>query len=207
MPTPEEIKSLAEQYGVLEWRPIEGFDGYYVSPNGEVLSLRRSKGIVLKPSIYRDGYKTVGLVQDDGRFRTMKVHRLVALAYIPNPHKFPCVNHKDECKHNNNVDNLEWCSHKYNSTYGTVTFRMSRIMTNNPKISTPIGAYNQYGELIAIFPSTMEAARLLGFSNSAISAVMLGNRSHHKGLEWKPLNSDNTLQDLFGTELFNEEKE
>ena len=206
MPTPEEIKNLCTEYGVEEWRPIEGFSGYFVSPNGDVLSLRRSKSIKLKPTVYRDGYKTVGIIQDDGRYRTMKVHRLVALAYIPNPYNFPCVNHREECKHNNNVENLEWCSHKYNSTYGTVTSRISRKMTNNPKISTPIGAYNQYGELIAVFPSTMEASRLLGFSNSAISAVMLGNRTHHKGLEWRPINTDSTLESLFGSQLFEEEK-
>ena len=202
--TDEEIRKLAREYDVDEWRPIDGFPLYYISPCGQVLSLKQSKPRILRPVVNTDGYKAVGLTRGDGLHTTAKIHRLVAGAYIPNPYKFPCVNHKDENKQNNNVTNLEWCSHKYNNSYGTKPMRISQKMTNNPKISTPVGAYNQYGELIAIFPSAMEAARVLKFANSAISATVKGQRSHHHSLEWREIELDKTIRNLFGSELFND---
>ena len=113
-----------------EWRSIPGYEGLYeVSSYGRVKSLERYKsnngGIqlikerILKPNNTKKGYLTVQI-----RNKKFKVHRLVALTFIPNPENLPQVNHKDEDKTNNNVDNLEWCDAKYNSNYGTSIERM-----------------------------------------------------------------------------------
>ena len=113
-----------------EWKSIPGYEGLYeVSSYGRVKSLERYKsnngGIqlikekILKPHNTKKGYLTVQFHN-----KIFKVHRLVAQAFIPNPDNLPMVNHKDEDKTNNNVDNLEWCTAKYNSNYGTSIERM-----------------------------------------------------------------------------------
>ena len=111
-----------------EWRPIEGYEGLYeVSNTGQVRSFDRyvkysngrihlHKGKVLSPIKDRDGYLQVNLCYS-GRINSIKIHRLVAQAFIPNPDNLPQVNHKDEVKTNNNVDNLEWCDSKYNNNF------------------------------------------------------------------------------------------
>ena len=113
-----------------EWRPIVGYEGLYeVSNTGQVKSFDRyvkysngrihlHKGKVLSPIKDRDGYLQVNLCYS-GRINSIKVHRLVAQAFIPNPDNLPQVNHKDENKTNNCVENLEWCDSKYNNNYGT----------------------------------------------------------------------------------------
>ena len=108
-----------------EWRAVPGYEGLYeVSSYGRVKSLKRYKsnngGIplikerILKPYNDKKGYLNVRL-----RNKNFKVHRLVAQAFIPNPNNLPQVNHKNEDKSDNRVDNLEWCTAKYNNTYGT----------------------------------------------------------------------------------------
>lgn len=103
------------------YRQIKGYENLYeIDTNGNVKSLRRN--ILLKQSIIC-GYSCVGLYKNKKQ-KMFKVHRLVAEAFIANPDNLPEVNHKDENKLNNCVDNLEWCTKKYNSNYGT---RVERI--------------------------------------------------------------------------------
>ena len=101
------------------WKDVVGFNGKYrVSDSGEVMSFARSNsGKILKPVKSKTtGYLHINL----GRNYRTTVHRLVAEAFIPNPDNLPCVNHKDENKLNNNVDNLEWASYQYNLAYSDV---------------------------------------------------------------------------------------
>lgn len=108
------------------WRSIDGYEGLYeVSNTGLIRSLdrfvgnrNRIKGKILSIRIEKDGYCSVALSKD-GKIKRYKIHRLVAQAFIPNPEGLPQVNHKDENKTNNNVDNLEWCTSKYNINYGS----------------------------------------------------------------------------------------
>ena len=107
---------------IEEWRDIEGFEGVYQVSNMGGLKriwLRGRMNVkALKPNINQDGYCSVGLYKN-GRCKTMLLHRIVAQAFLPNPSCLPQVNHKDENKQNNAVDNLEWCDAKYNCNYGT----------------------------------------------------------------------------------------
>ena len=82
------------------------------------------KGRILTQSDNTHGYMKVNLTKHDQK-RTFKVHRLVAIHFLDNPNNLPCVNHKDENKLNNNVDNLEWCTKAYNNSYGTKAKRQS----------------------------------------------------------------------------------
>ena len=121
-----------------EWRSIEGYEGQYeVSSYGRVRSLdmyvkscygsyRLRKGKILSPGIRPDGYLVVSL-----KYKMFRVHRLVAQAFIPNPDNLPQVNHKDEDKSNNRVDNLEWCDSKYNNNYGTARIRAKETAIKN----------------------------------------------------------------------------
>lgn len=121
------------------WKPIEGYEGLYeISTWGRVKSLARdtitATGTpykrperIMKPSCSR-GYYVVTLTHDMVQ-RTVTVHRLVALAFIPNPKGYPMINHKDENKKNNYVENLEWCDARYNVNYGTANARRSYTST------------------------------------------------------------------------------
>ena len=115
---------------IEEWRPIEGYEGLYeVSNTGQVRSFDRyvkysngrihlHKGKVLSPIKDKDGYLQVNLCYN-GKIHQIKIHRLVAQAFLSNPDNLLYVNHKDEVKTNNSVDNLEWCDVKYNNNYGS----------------------------------------------------------------------------------------
>lgn len=110
------------------WKDIVGYEGLYqVSNLGNVKRLKgykgRGKGYIveehlIQPSINSRGYQNVVLCKN-GKTKTFTMHRLVAIAFLDNPDNLPQVNHKDENKTNNCVDNLEWCDSVYNNNYGT----------------------------------------------------------------------------------------
>lgn len=110
------------------WKDIPGYEGLYqVSNTGEVKSLNyRGSGEtkLLKQSTNKKGYKRVVLCKNRKK-KNHSVHRLVAITFIPNPDNLPIVNHIDECKSNNMVSNLEWCTLVYNNAYGTRNERIS----------------------------------------------------------------------------------
>lgn len=110
------------------WKDIEGYEGLYqVSNTGKVRSLnyrRTGKTKVIKQSTDKLGYKSVFLCKD-GKNKGYLVHRLVALAFIPNPNNYPVINHKDENPSNNYYKNLEWCTQEYNCNYGNCRKKMS----------------------------------------------------------------------------------
>lgn len=110
-----------------DWKDIKGYEGeYQISSCGRVRSLKTNR--VLK--LYEGDYSRVCLCKN-GVKKTWKVHRLVADAFIPNPDNLPEINHKDENKYNNCVENLEWCSKVYNNNYGTKTERTEDTKRKN----------------------------------------------------------------------------
>lgn len=99
-----------------EWKNIIGYEGLYeVSNKGNVRNVRRNTLLKLSKNYY--GYIRVALSKN-GIKTWLRVHRLVAQAFLPNPDNLPQINHKDEDKLNNCVENLEWCTAKYNNNYG-----------------------------------------------------------------------------------------
>ena len=118
------------------WKDIKGYeDLYQISNYGEVKSLEKKAGFstrkekILKQHLDKDGYVKVYLCKNN-KVKFLSVHRLIAEAFIPNPNNFPQINHKDENKQNNKIENLEWCTCKYNINYGTRTKRQKETIKN-----------------------------------------------------------------------------
>ena len=109
---------------VEKWVNIENHPSYFISNFGRVFS-KKSNKVMKNRVVSKNGYQQITL--DNSQ---LLVHRLVAQAFIPNPNNLPCVNHKDENPGNNDFRNLEWCTYKYNSNYGTNPSRHSKKMIN-----------------------------------------------------------------------------
>ena len=164
------------------WKPVVGYEGLYeVSNWGRVKSLKFGKEKILKQSI-RHGYYSVGLSKN-GIVKTYQVHRLVAEAFIDNTDNLTQVNHKDENKLNNNVDNLEWCSVLYNNTYNERHKKIAEKNINGKK-SKPVLQYTLDGEFVREWESTREAGRN-GYQQICISKCCRGINKQHKGFIWK----------------------
>lgn len=162
------------------WKDIKGYEGLYqVSNCGNVFGKRKE----IKQFKDKGGYLKVTLT-DGNKLKSFGVHRLVAQAFIPNPDNLPQVNHKDENKENNCVDNLEWCTAKYNSNYGTRNRRKSQSMINGKKAKT-VYQYSIDGQFIREWPSLSEIQRQLGFFESNICKCTLGQRKTAYGYIWK----------------------
>ena len=174
------------------WKDILGYENLYqVSDQGNVRSLehkvKKGRGGIyslperkLKPAKNKFGYLYITLCKEGIRNRYF-VHRLVAQAFIPNPDNLPYINHKDECKTNNRVDNLEYCNAKYNCNYGTHNEKLSKSLINNPLISQAVVCI----ETGITYPSIMEVYRLFGFSQGHISECCIGKRKTAYGYHWK----------------------
>lgn len=159
------------------WKDKKDYEGHYqVSNCGRVKSIKFGKEIILKQHI-RGGYYSV-VLSKNGILKIFKVHRLVAQAFIPNPNNLTEVNHKDENKLNNNVDNMEWCDRTYNNTYGT------RIEKCSKKLSKPVLQYTLEGEFVKEWESTAECGRN-GFKQGAVAACCRGERKTHHKFIWK----------------------
>lgn len=174
------------------WRPIPTLDGYKASSLGRIKAA--SKPVVLKGGVVMSnerilkqqstyqGYLSV-TINGSPRF----VHRLVALAFIPNPGSLPCVNHKDENPSNNCVENLEWCTQEYNTNYGTCTQRISNAHKALQKGKRVVQIDKCSQTIIATYPNSAIAMEQTGIDASAIKKVCL-NRPKFKtagGYIWR----------------------
>lgn len=138
---------------------------------------------IIKGSLVDKGYLQVSLYDGKGRRKPLKVHRLVAESFIPNPENKSQVNHKDENKTNNCVDNLEWMTNEENVNYGTRNERAGKAISK--ALSKPVAQYTKDGKLIKVWSSTNEAGRQLGFAHNSISLVTRGIRKTCGGFVWK----------------------
>lgn len=147
-----------------EWKDvIDYLDLYQVSNLGRIKSMKT--GRILKNIRNIEGYLTINLFKD-GEGTNLRVHRLVAQAFIPNPENKPEVNHIDENKTNNRVDNLEWVTRGENNTHGTITERTC-------KKTRAIDIFN--GEYVD-YPSQIECSRQLKIPQSSVNACVNGKR-------------------------------
>lgn len=171
------------------YKEIAGFEGKYLVSNlGRVKSIVPYAGTherILKQYLNPNtGYMFVCLANGkkivNGTQRTAykirDVHRLVAETFLDNPASLPCVNHKDENKQNNSVDNLEWCTAKYNSNYGHCREKMSK----------KVGAFDPAsGKLVQTFVSLSEAAQWVRGYPGNISSCCKGKIKTAYSYQWK----------------------
>ena len=161
------------------WKSVSGFDGYEVSNFGRVRSYKKgSIPKVLHPSKDTSGYLHF-LGRREGKAKSLLVHRLVALAFIENPKGYKEVNHKDEDKTNNKVDNLEWCDHLYNCRYGTIGKRIAA--KNSRKVVAEF-----FDGRRKVFESAKQAGRELGVSQPIYFALSHKGRTAY-GANWRYL--------------------
>ena len=184
------------------WKDIPEYEGLYqVSNFGRVKSLERIvlfkdnrvyvyKEQMLKQWISR-GYPTINLHKNNIR-KTFRVHCLVASAFLENPDNLPCINHKDENKQNNYVDNLEWCTHEYNMNYGTRNERISnkhkgkkRSKEFIKKKQIKILQYTLDDNFIREWESIKQASEELNINSGYICNCLKGRRKQCSGFIWK----------------------
>lgn len=180
-----------EEYENEIWKPIEGYEGLYeISSYGRIYSYPRlgTKGGIIKPNNLNTNEKYLKVkISKNGVIKKQPVHKLVAVTFIPNPNNYPCVNHKDENKRNNNVDNLEWCTIEYNDNYGTRNQRIAeknKIVQQNKRGKTVL-QYTLDGEFVAEYPSIREAERQTNISNQHIGMCCKGLQKTAGGFVWK----------------------
>lgn len=141
---------------------------YAVTSCGKVWSYKTGK--FLKPHLDKDGYLQITLFKES-KPKTIRIHRIVAETYILKPVNFKEINHKNECKTDNNINNLEWCNRFYNNVYGTRLQKMSKpiICIDNGKI----------------FKSIIYAQRKLNIDGSSITKCCKGKRKTAGGYHWQ----------------------
>jgi hypothetical protein len=171
-----------------EWRAITGYEGFYeVSNLGRVRSVcryvnsrrcyRLMRGRILRQTNDKDGYKVVTLCKNNIK-ATARVHRLVAETFIGNPNNLPSINHKDENKANNNVENLEFCTVYYNNTYNNKCFRGGA--KRRKRIVQLLD-----GVPVNEWVGVAHAGKTLGISQKNISSCLTGKRHLAGGYGWR----------------------
>ena len=169
------------------WRKI-GYDldsRYEVSNIGRVRSTNyknTGETKILSLSIEHGGYRHVRLCNVDGKRRTYQVHRLVAMAFIPNPDNKPCINHLDEDPSNNCVENLEWCTYGENNVYNDLHIRRAKTRC------TTVVAYDNLGNEVGRYRSACHAAEVVAGAKKSgrlIIEACKGKRNKAYGFHWK----------------------
>ena len=163
---------------VIKGKPIKGFENYLITEDGKIYSCFSRRYLKL---ILNNLYYCVTLYDFKGNRVQKNVHRLVAETFIPNPNNYPVVNHKDENKLNNNVNNLEWCTHEYNLKYGTASTRakehqdylspgrINYYKKRAKELAIPVLQFTKDGTFIKKYDSIMDAQKETGIPNSNIS--------------------------------------
>lgn len=182
-----------EDYDGEEWRAVPGYNGYLVSNYGRVKSLfcegslKRKCDKIMKERFNKSNHCCIQLYRD-GKYKTTFVHRIVALAFLPNPNNYPIINHKDEVPYNNHVSNIEWCTYKYNSNYGNIRSKISNSLKGHEGWNAiPVAQYDIDGNFVQKYKSIKDACKILGYkSKSSIHEICEGKKNCTAyGFQWK----------------------
>ena len=192
------------------WKPVVGLESrYMISSLGRVKSLaydfidsmgrhvHRKEKIMKVKICSSTGYPQVNLWVGD-KNKPFSIHRLIAIAFIPNPNNYPCVNHIDEDRSNSVLNNLEWCSYGYNNTYGSARDKRRKSLIqfykNHPELKMTVKKrgntfrvfqYKKNGDIVKIWDGGLpEIEKALGKAPSVASCVLHKNNSAY-GFVWR----------------------
>ncbi len=168
-----------------KWVDIAGYEGHYAISNlGRIANLR-GRCRILHPTTHRtNGYSYVNLCRN-GIAKSFRVHVLVAKHFLPQIEGKLEVNHKDENKSNNRVDNLEWCDRKYNVNYGTARERQRANLSK--RLCKPVVQYGKTGEYIRSYSSIDQASQIVGTSVPNIVNCCKRRKPSAGGFVWRYL--------------------
>lgn len=154
---------------------------YEVSNYGNVRSLKWNKARILRKGIQTSGYAYVCLCKNR-QIKLMTIHKLVATTFLENPNNYAEINHKDENKLNNNVNNLEWCSHFYNMNYGNNVQKRSK---SNKK---PIKQFDKLSNFIKEWDSAIDVQSKTGINQASIIKCCKNKLKTAGGFVWRYVN-------------------
>ena len=174
----------------MDCKPIPGFPHYLASEDGQIYSLYSNK--FLKPRVCKQtGYAQLTLCENKVK-HVKHVHRLVALAVVPNPDELPWINHKDENRVNNAAENLEWCTPSYNNSYGRKAEKQRKTVGIESLRESARAASKHRRRKVRcvetgeVYESTTEAARRVGLkSHTGITLACNGSYGTSAGYHWE----------------------
>jgi hypothetical protein len=180
-----------------EWVVCEDYPSYMINRKGEVKSLLTGK--ILKAAKHKSGYMLLGL-RKNGESKTVKVHRLLAKAFIPNPENKPFIDHINGVRDDNRLENLRWCTNQENQSFELARLNNSRALTGRKQskeavakraktlqqsIGKRIEQYTLDGQYIKTFNSANEIQRELGIWSAGVLKCCNGKFTSSKGFIWK----------------------
>lgn len=190
MSNEEFLKSISLEGEI--WKDVVGYEGLYVVSNlSRVASLPRQgrKGKIRKPSLSTHGYPCLFMTNGDKHEKAF-LHRIVAMAWIPNPNNYPQVDHIDGCRTNPSIDNLRWCTSSMNLNYILARLNKSASKIKDKSKSLEVVCIKD-GKIVKIY-SHLSATSEDGHLISSVHKCLKGRKKHHHGMSWMYLSDYKT---------------
>jgi len=171
------------------WENVVGYDGLFkVSSLGNIVKLKDNNiDYYITKRISKHGY-CIATFNFNNKTKQVLVHRIIAIAFVPNPENKPEVNHKNSIRDDNRIENLEWVTHKENCIhsykYGLRRPEMKGINKYNEKKKIKVASRDKLMNIIKTYSSINEASKHTGISNSNISRCLKDDRFTSKNMHW-----------------------